>query len=187
MSGTRQPRNSTGRVYCGYSSSPELWDSSTVDSLVVSADQDEVRKRAQFNGHRLLEQTALWAEQDDAGIGAAHRSDGRENRARFHDHSGPTTVRRVVDRAVPIRGEVPDVDQIQLQQAGLAGPLEHALVERPDKHPGEEGQDVDTHSVKLVLGQPEVVTHLVHDGLAHLADDLRPRPASGQDRAPKED
>ena len=54
ISGTATPRTSAGLVYCGYSSSPSLKDSSTLDSSLPSPPGQESHDRLDHTERRQL-------------------------------------------------------------------------------------------------------------------------------------
>src|SRR5689334_22124778 len=85
----------------------------------MTAEKRELRSLGESDRVRLREAPSFGGHQHDRRLGA-ERFDGLEKWSGFHDHPGSTAIWIVVDGAVPIVREVPEVDNAILHRAGIA-------------------------------------------------------------------
>ena len=75
--------------------------------------------------------------------------DGIENRCGFEQHAFTSAERAIVDGAMAVFGELAQILDIYIDQAGFAGTAEDAVVERADKKFGKDGDEVEAHEVPV--------------------------------------
>ena len=84
-------------------------------------------------------------QQQGAGrLGRLHRV---EDRLRQQDHAGAAAERRVVDRPVHVRGELPQIVDPDVDNPALARLAEEASGQGGLEQPREDREDVDAHGL----------------------------------------
>src|SRR5690606_22583615 len=119
-----------------------------VDALVASAAEDQVLAGCEVAGGRLREDLTRRRGEDDGGPSGPAASQLIERLTPglgLHDHARSAAVGRVVDGAVPIVSPVPQVVDVQVQEAGLLRPAEQGQ-RQPVEVRGEDRDDVETHA-----------------------------------------
>ena len=122
-------------------------DRAVVDPLVAPADDRDPRARRELLGHGLGEEPATRRHDEDPRSGEV-RSEGRLDRGDdgrgHHDHSGATTIGRVVDGAMAIDRPIADVVDVDLDDTAISGPAQDALVERTGEDPRKEREEIES-------------------------------------------
>ncbi len=117
-----------------------------VDPLVAPAEQEQIAPARELAHFGLVQPVPLGRQQHPPGSSALrelpHRS---EPRGRGHHHAAATAEGLVVDRAVAVEGEIPQVVHLHVQAAALAGAPEKRGLEKGPKELGEDGQDLNAH------------------------------------------
>src|SRR5690606_7856447 len=127
----------------------EPFEDALIEALVVATEEDQPLRPRQIAQPGLLEARSLGRE-DDLARGFEGRLPSREDgidrgedRLGLEDHAGTAAVRPIIDRAVPVRGEVANVGELEVEDARAARPTEDALLDDGLDHPGKDRQDVD--------------------------------------------
>ena len=113
-----------------------------VDVLVVPAQQGQFCPLGIPPRICLGERPPAGGKQDDRRLGT-NGVDGLEKRLWLHDHTRPSAVGRVVDRAVLVMGVVAKVDEPVFHPARRLCPGWNAQPQRPGKKFGKDRDDVD--------------------------------------------
>ena len=121
-------------------------DDALVDTLVVAAQQDEVRNRG---GEALcggvFKRGATGGEEDDTGMFRAQGFDGLEDGFAFEDHALAAAVGGVISGVVFVVGPISEVVGADGDEAPALGLSKDALSEGGRGNLGKEGEDVDEH------------------------------------------
>lgn len=118
-----------------------------VDALVVAADEDDVFFGGETFGDGLGEEVTAGVGEDDSGVFVSREAaEGGGNEIHFEDHSGASSVGRVVHSAVLIGGEIAGVGAAVVDVTGFRGAAGDAVIESPFDHFGKERHDVNAHS-----------------------------------------
>ncbi len=124
-------------------------DHALVDALVAAAREHQPRLGRQFAGHRLRERPPGRAGDQQARTGPAgpvedELVEALAPRLRLHDHARAAAGRAAVDRVVDVVGPAPQVVDVEVEQAPVAGPADQGELQGLEVL-GEDGDDVDAH------------------------------------------
>src|SRR5258706_5285053 len=72
-----------------------------------------------------------------------------KDRFGLQQHARAAPKRAVIDRPMTIVRVIAQIVDPQLEESGVACPLDNAFIERPRKHCGEQREHVDFHSSPL--------------------------------------
>ena len=112
-------------------------DDALVDALVAAAQQDEAGGGGVALGVGLGEGAAARGEEHARAV-VGDGGQGGVDHVGAHHHAGAAAERGVVHRAVPVGGEVADVDRVERPDAGRQGPAGERAGERAREHLGEQ-------------------------------------------------
>ena len=118
-----------------------------VDSLVVSAEDDDVLLEGQLVGYALVEDVTVRGHVDDLvvmpfGLQFLYHP---ENRFDHHHHAGVAAVAVVVDVLPGADAVFAELVYMDLHQAFLYGPSDNGVAQRTLQQFGYDGQDIYSH------------------------------------------
>ena len=118
-----------------------------VDTLVMTAEDDDVAERRQTVGFVLVVGNAVGRGVDDFVVGAFALEflDQLEDGFALHDHPRLAAERVVVGGLAAVVGVVVEVVDHDFDQPFLLRALQDGFVERRDEQFGYYGKDVDAH------------------------------------------
>ena len=130
-----------------------MFDDSLVDPFVAATDQNDLICFREPQRFGLIERPACGAEHDHFNSGGAvlslpNRLDRVENRLGFENHSFAAAERPVVDRAMAIRSEIPQVVDSNIDESFFASPANDSEIERALEELGEDRDDIESHLFK---------------------------------------
>src|SRR5438093_9559778 len=127
----------------------ETLDDAFVDALVPAADQHQPGLLRQVTDEGLV-QPAPGRRQHDHALGSlSQRFHRGEHRLGLQHHARSAAVGFVVHLAMPVGGEIADVVDPHVDDAGPDGLAQQALAQRALDDGGEDGEHVDPHTRRL--------------------------------------
>jgi hypothetical protein len=113
----------------------------------MSAKHDQVLLKRQFIGRGLVQQQAIGSEEDHFIVIPLFFQffNAPGNGLYGHDHAGTPPKGIIVNTAVLVAGIFPEVMQKDFNDPLINTPFYDGMIERPVKHSGEDGNDVNSH------------------------------------------
>src|ERR1043166_6185825 len=131
-----------------------MFDDPLVDPFVAATDQDHLICFREPQRFGLVERPACGAENNDfnnsggAVLSLSNCLDRLENRFRFENHSFAAAERPVVDRAMAIGSEIPQVVDSNIDESFFASSANDSEIEGALEELGEDRDDIESHLFK---------------------------------------
>ena len=130
----------------------QVFDHSFVDAFVPAADQNHLFRFRKPQRFGLIESAGLPRSAPRLRLARVlpNRFNRLENRFRLENHSFAAAERPVVDRAMPIRGEIPQIVDSNFNEALFSAPPDDSKIERAFEELREDRDDVECSDISLV-------------------------------------
>ena len=147
----------------------DMFANPVVNAFVTATEQAESGTTGQFTRKGLIEATPARAQQKDRArrVGGLDRGNDRFG---AHQHPGTPTEGGVVDRAVHVRGVLPQVMASQVDQTGAPRLAEQGLRTERVHQPREDREHVDAH-VSVLVDREETLGRVDRRDAVRTGDD----------------
>jgi hypothetical protein len=124
-------------------------NNSLVNSFVSTANQNNMRDSRKLSGHFLRPETPLGGQKHYPPVlstpGSAAGFHRVKKRPRHKNHAFAAAVRAIIDRPMPVTGEIPQIHQAYIHKPRLSRPANNTAIKHARKQFGTDAYDIKPH------------------------------------------